>query len=99
MVTIYDVSDDQRRERLRGALRPIADHAQQSVWVVGPMPGLTVDRLARGLVGLLAPPDRLRLYELCAGCQRRARWQPETPHPFAWYRPQVIVGDPSEPAG
>lgn len=92
VVAIYDVVDDQRRERVRAALRPIADHAQQSVWVVGPIPGLTVDRLAEGLRGLLGGGDRLRLYELCAACQRRARWEPATPRPFAWYRTQVVGG-------
>jgi CRISPR/Cas system-associated endoribonuclease Cas2 len=76
VIVVYDVCDDDRRDRLRRALRPVADRFQQSGWYLPADVGLTAGRVVTALDGLLGPGDRLGAYQPCPRCARAAQWLP-----------------------
>ncbi|MEO5877835.1 MAG: CRISPR-associated endonuclease Cas2 [Streptosporangiaceae bacterium] len=77
VIVCYDVFDDRRQARVRSALSEVADRFQQSGWLIPGVAGFDADRTAAALGGLLAPADRLRIYEPCPECARAARTLPD----------------------
>jgi CRISPR-associated protein Cas2 len=70
VLACYDLADQKRRTKLhrllRGALRPV----QESVFE-GTLPAPVFERLLLRAPALLEPDtDRLRVWSLCAACQR-----------------------------
>lgn len=90
LLVAYDVSCDEDRAAVRGALRLIGDRVQQSVWIVAPQPGLDAASLGHGLRGLIAGDDRLVVTRHCTSCWRALRSWPQTHDPLGWLGPQIV---------
>ncbi len=88
LVVVYDVSEDERRERVTRSLRPVADRFQQSGWYVPAGTGLTAGRVGVGIAGLLGRGDRLGVWQPCPSCWRTVRWLPDG----AWRPAPTLTG-------
>ncbi len=81
VLVVYDIFDDQRRDRVRVLLAPLADRIQQSGWLIPAHCQVDPNHLADGLATTLTHTDRLRAYAPCADCVTHARWLPaHQPH-------------------
>ena len=73
VIVAYDITDDARRLRVARKLRDALDRVQRSVYE-GEIDIPQVERLVTRVVPLLEEEqDTLRVYVLCAACQRRIR--------------------------
>lgn len=75
-MVLYDIVDDDRRERVRRVLGGKADRFQQSGWLVPGYAGLTADEVFAAVTGQAGRGDRIRVYSPCAACARAVRWLP-----------------------
>ncbi|SNB65427.1 CRISPR-associated endonuclease Cas2 [Thermoflexus hugenholtzii] len=73
LVVAYDIPDDRRRLRLSRVLWGMLDRVQKSVFE-GELEERLVDRLEERIRRVVeAREDAVRIYTLCAACQRRIR--------------------------
>lgn len=71
IVVSYDVPNDRRRTRLAHALKDFGERVQYSVFECR-LDAKALDLLRRRINKLLHPEeDRLRIYPLCAECDRK----------------------------
>ena len=77
IVVAFDVSNDLKRDLVRGVLRRAGWAYQRSVWSIVPKSaGVDVRFLASGLSTFMAANDRLLVVEPCVDCHREALWLP-----------------------
>ncbi len=84
----YDIPDDKRRTKTAHLLQDYGERVQFSVFEVWLDPVMRRDLLARLETLIVAEEDTVRIYQLCAACQKQvvAFGLGHTPEP-----PQVVI--------
>lgn len=72
VVVAYDIPDNPRRLRLARILWGALDRVQRSVFE-GELEEARIVRLEERIARVVRPEDSVRIYVLCAACQRRIR--------------------------